>query len=295
MNFQTFVDNMVSLLQDKMGDAYEIQVIKVTKNNDVELTGVALTRQGDSIFPTIYLENLYTDYREGESLEVLADKIINCHEEQSMALDLEMDFFRDYDRVKDRIFYKLVSFEKNKKYLEDAPYLRWHDLAITFYYAVEEDVVRGASITIRREHMLMWKQDVETLYETAKRNTERDMPEMLISMRDLVLDMMGKGIQGEEKPQMYVLTNHRKRFGAAALLYSEEIKKLAERLSCDLLILPSSVHEVLLIPDDQSQDYAFYRQMVSDVNKTQVEPEEVLSDRLYRYCRNNSEIEEIIS
>ncbi|MDE7232486.1 MAG: hypothetical protein K2N37_05385, partial [Lachnospiraceae bacterium] len=56
MGFQTFVDNIVDLLQERMGDAYEIKVIRVTKNNDVELTGIAITRQEDSIFPTIYLE-----------------------------------------------------------------------------------------------------------------------------------------------------------------------------------------------------------------------------------------------
>lgn len=79
------------------------------------------------------------------------------------------------------------------------------------------------------------------------------------------------------------------------MLYSEKLGRLAERFGCDLLILPSSIHEVLLIPDDHVKDYDFYRQMVEEVNRTQVEPEEVLSYRLYRYCRKNEEIEEIIS
>ena len=167
MGFQKFVDNIVDLLQERMGDSYEIRVLHVTKNNDVEQTGIAITRQEDSIFPTIYLESLYQEYREGERLGVLVQRIINCHEEQSMALDLDMDFFRDYSRVKDRIFYKLVSFEKNKRFLRDAPHLRWHDLAIVFYYALEEDMVEGGSITIKRPHMLMWKQNAESLYRTA--------------------------------------------------------------------------------------------------------------------------------
>lgn len=93
MGFQKFVDNIVDLLQERMGDSYEIRVLHVTKNNDVEQTGIAITRQEDSIFPTIYLESLYQEYREGERLGVLVQRIINCHEEQSMALDLDMDFF----------------------------------------------------------------------------------------------------------------------------------------------------------------------------------------------------------
>jgi len=295
MNFETFVESIVETLQERMGDVYEIRVIQVTKNNGVELTGVAMIRQEDSVFPTIYLEGLYEELLRGETIDSLADRIINCHEEQSMALDLDMDFFHDYNSVRNRIFYKLVSFAENKKFLADAPHLRWNDLAIVFYYGLEEDVLAGASITINRQHMLMWKQDAESLYRTAVRNTKREMPELLVSIRELVEDVTGITVQGEDDLPMYVLTNREKRFGASAMLYSGQMQELAEQFGCDLLILPSSVHEVLLLPDDHCQEYSFYRQMVSEVNKTQVEPEEVLSYGLYRYSRTNAEIEEIIS
>lgn len=93
----------------------------MTKNNGVELTGVAIIRQENSVFPTIYLEGLYEEYLRGESIDDLAGRIINCHEEQSMALDLDMDFFHDYGSVKNRIFYKLVSFAENKKFWRMRP------------------------------------------------------------------------------------------------------------------------------------------------------------------------------
>lgn len=295
MNFDTFVENIVDALQERMGDRYEIRVIHVTKNNGVELTGVAIIRQEDSVFPTIYLEGLYEEHLRGEGIDSLAGRIINCHEEQSMALNLDMDFFHDYNSVKSRIFYKLVSFAENKKFLEDAPHIRWHDLAIVFYYALEDEVMEGASITINRQHMMMWKQNAESLYRIAGRNTRRDMPELLVSIRELVEDVTGISVQGEDDLPMYVLTNKDKRFGASAMLYSKQMEELAESFGCDLLILPSSVHEVLLLPDDHCQEYTFYRQMVSEVNRTQVEPEEVLSFGLYRYSRANAEIEEIIS
>lgn len=294
MGFQTFVDAIVEELQERMGDDYEIKVIRVTKNNDVELTGIAMARQKDGVFPTIYLESLYEEYKEGETIAALAGRIIRCHEESSMALELNMDFFHDYDKVKNRIFYKLVSFEKNKKFLADAPHLRWHDLAIVFYYAMEEAVLERATITIKREHMLMWKQNAESLYRTAKRNMKRGMPELLVPMRELVMDLTGICMREEEALPMYVLTNQNKRYGASAMLYSEQMGKLAQRLGSDLLILPSSVHEVLLLPDVGDREYDAYRRMVGEVNRTQVEPEEVLSYGLYRYNRENSEIEEIV-
>ena len=243
MGFQTFVNDIVKELQERMGDGYEIKVLRVTKNNDVELTGVAMVRQKDGVFPTIYLESLYEEYKKGAAIAALADRIIRCHEERSMALELNMDFFHDYDRVRNRIFYKLVSFENNKKFLADAPHLRWHDLAIVFYYALEEKVLPEASISIRKEHMLMWKQNAESLYRTAKRNMKRGMPELLVPMRDLVMDLTGIRIREEEALPMYVLTNQNRRYGASAMLYSKKMGELAGRFGCDLLILPSSVHE----------------------------------------------------
>lgn len=295
MNFETFVEHIVEALQEKMGDAYEIRVIRVTKNNGVELTGIAIIRREDSVFPTIYLEGLYEEYRRGEEIDSLAGRIVNCYEEQSMALDLDMEFFQDFGSVKKRIYYKLVNFAENKKFLEDAPHLCWHDLAIVFYYALEDAVLEGASITINRQHMMMWKQNAESLFRTAERNTRRDMPELLVSIRELVEDMTGITVQGGDDLPMYVLTNKDKRFGASVMLYSEQMRKLAEKFGGDLLILPSSVHEVLLLPDDHCQEYAFYKRMVSEVNRTQVEPEEILSYGLYRYNWTSAEIEEIIS
>jgi len=102
------------------------------------------------------------------------------------------------------------------------------------------------------------------------------------------------GIEVDETiPPLYVLSNKEKMFGASAMLYSEQIKGLADRLESDLLILPSSTNEVLLLPEQRDQGYDFYRQMVKEVNTTQVDPEEILSFNLYRYDRQKEEIEEV--
>lgn len=72
-----------------------------------------------------------------------------------------------------------------------------------------------------------------------------------------------------------------------------KIKGLADKLHTDLLILQSSVHETLLLPDDHVWKCGFYREMVREVNTTQVDPEEILSFNLYRYNREKDEIEEV--
>lgn len=295
MDFNVFVENIVDLLQKRMGKDFEIRVMKVTKNNDVQLTGLILMRESDNISPTIYLEGLYAEYQNGADLGELAEKIVVFYEKQMPDTELNMDFFLDFEQVKDRIYYKLVSLEKNRRLLEKLPYYRWHDLAIIFYYAMEEEKVGKASITIHYHHLEMWEQSVDTLYRVAQKNMRKGMPELLVSMKDLLAEMAGLQLGEGMNIPMYVLTNQEKVYGAAALLYSEKMKELADMWRCDLLILPSSIHEVLLLPDDGKNEYSFYRQMVEDVNTTQVEPEEVLSYSLYRYRRETEQIEEIFS
>ncbi|MCM1123217.1 MAG: DUF5688 family protein [Eubacterium sp.] len=292
MEFNVFVENVVEILKEKMGEDYEIKITKVTKNNDIQLTGVIMMREMDKVSPTIYLEEPYRQYCEGTDIQEIADRIVALYEAQMKDINFDMSFFSEFEYVKDRIFHKVVNHGQNRKLLEDVPYLMWCDLAVVFYYSVEETKFGRASVLIHNNHLDMWKQTTDTLYQTAQYNMEREMPELLVPMQDLINEMTG--IRLEEKDvRMYVLTNKEKMYGASAMLYSAEMSKLADRLDADLLILPSSVHEVLLLPDEKDQNYDFYRQMVAEVNTTQVEPEEILSYNLYRYNRKKAEIEEI--
>ncbi len=152
-----------------------------------------------------------------------------------------------------------------------------------------------ASIAVRNDHIRQWRQTAETLFAAAQENMAEKMPELLVPMQKLLEEMTGLDTQDEYSVPMYVLTNQEKTFGASALLYSKKIKYLAKIWQKDLLILPSSVHEVLILPDDGERDYDFYRQMVKEVNTTQVDPEEILSESLYRFNRKKEEIEEIFS
>ncbi len=292
MDFNVFVENIVEILQEKM-EGYEVKITKVMKNNNIRLTGVIMMRKTDKVSPTIYLEEPYRQYCEGTDIQEIADRIVALYEAQMKDINFDMSFFTEFNSVKNRIFHKLINYDQNKELLENVPHLMWCDLAIVFYYAVEEAKFGRASVLIHSNHLDMWEQTTDTLYQTAQYNMKRDMPELLVPMQDLINEMTG--IRLEEKAvRMYVLTNKEKMYGASAMLYSVEISKLANRLDTDLLILPSSVHEVLLLPDEDEHNYDFYRRMVEEVNTTQVEPEEILSYNLYRYNRKKAEIEEII-
>ena len=93
--------------------------------------------------------------------------------------------------------------------------------------------------------------------------------------------------------KMYVLGNRMKLFGAAVLLYDGLLEKIADQIKKNFFILPSSIHEVILIPDDEDQEAEELWKMVCEINATQVEPEEVLTDSVYYFSRKNKKIEKL--
>lgn len=292
MNFNEFTDEIVALLKEKMGNTCTVTMTEVLKNNNVRLTGIVITEEANSIAPTVYLETPYKRYQEGISLEVIAEEIRDEYEKHAHNLQLDIDFFMDFSQVEGGIFHKIINYEQNRELLKDVPYIKWHDLAVVFYYAMEEASFGKATILLHNSHLAMWGQSADGIYRIAQQNMKQKMPELLVPLRELMEEMAGIEVD-ETIPPLYVLSNKEKMFGASAMLYSEKIKGLADRLESDLLILPSSTHEVLLLPEQRDQGYDFYRQMVKEVNTTQVDPEEILSFNLYRYDRQKEEIEEV--
>ena len=293
MNFKEFTEKIVLLVRERLGDTYKVTLTKVLKNNDIRLTGIVIMKQSDSMSPTIYLEESYQRYQDGVSIQKIVEGIMVLYKAHARNLKLDMDFFRDFSLVENRICHKIINYEKNQELLQDIPWFRWHDLAVTFYYAMEEAAFGRASVMIHNNHLDMWGQSAEEIYRIARRNMRFRMPDVLLPMNKVLEEMLGTKVNKREM-SLYVLTNRDKLFGASAMLYSEKMKLLAENLHTDLLILPSSVHEVLLLPDDHKQEYDHYRKMVQEVNTTQVDPEEILSFGLYRYDREKAEIQEIL-
>ena len=242
--------------------------------------------------PIVYLEEFFQQYQNGDPIGKIAEEIRTMYERNASTMDLDSGFFKYFALVEDKIFYKLINYEKNQELLKDVPHFRWHDLAVVFYYQIEGRAFGMASITIHDSHLGMWGLTAEEVYRTARRNMEQKKPGILEPIQK-ALRNMGVPEVDERLGPLYVLTNRERMFGASAMLYSWKIKELADRLQTNLLILPSSTHEVLLLPDEGEQNYTVYRQMVREVNRMQVDPEEILSFNLYLYNMKKQEIEKI--
>ena len=196
--------------------------------------------------------------------------------------------------MRSRIIFKLINTEKNRELLRDVPYIPFHDLSIVFQCLVSEERFGNASILIHNVHLQLWKVNARELYECALENTPLLQGYELADMNTVLEEMKALGgIDDEEiedmqqEVPMYVLSNKSRINGASCILYKDILKDFAMVVDKDLYVLPSSIHEVILLPSDGTQESEQLKEMVREINQSQVEKEEVLSDSVYYYRRSD--------
>lgn len=194
--------------------------------------------------------------------------------------------------------------KKNKERLKNIPHVKFLDLALTFYFNLEPEAAIGenASIQIENEHLKMWNIDMGKLYDLAMENTQQKLPPRCQNICDIIVDILKQeGIEPgtsvlddfrteAEALPMYVVSNRKNYFGASVICYPDVLKKMAQRLHSDLIILPSSVHEIILLPSDGKENVRELNDMIADINLHQVAEDEVLSDHLYYYDLERDEL-----
>ena len=314
MNYSQFIIKVKEDLQERLGAEVTVETISVPKNNGIMMQGIAIRRPDEKVVPTIYMERFYVDYLEGRDMEDILEDFLEIYEEQGEIETPDVDFYKDYERVKTRLALKLVNREKNKKMLEEMPHRDFLDMAVIFYCLVDSPLAGTAAILIKESHMKNWGISAEDLYEDALTNAERMLPGTIRTMEELLSRMVLEDeipvwewreekqegfpkLEGVavESPSasgipLLVLTNNRRYLGAACILYRGILEKFAKKLGENLFILPSSVHEVILLPETKVNSSKNLLRMVIEVNRTQLAPEEVLSDTVYYYDRESGEI-----
>lgn len=314
MNYSQFMMKMEEGLRERLEAAVEIEMVSIPKNNGVVMQGIALKRPGEKIVPTIYTEGFYVDYLEGRDMEDILEDFLEIYEKQGTAETPDVEFYSDYGKVRKRLSLKLVNREKNRAMLAEMPHKDFLDMAVIFYCLVDSPFAGTAAILVKDAHMKSWGVTAEELYEDALTNAEKMMPGTIRSMEELLSRMVleenipvweWKKEEQEDFPRLegaeaesrgfgeiplLVLTNSRRYLGAACMLYRGLLAGFAEKLGKNLYILPSSVHEVILLPEDKVNSSENLLRMVTEVNRTQLAPEEVLSDAVYYYDRKSGEI-----
>lgn len=293
MNYETFKSSAVTSIQNYFGENTSVSLHPIIKNNNIQLDGLLIQDPSRNISPTIYLNHYYEDYLSGKPLSSVFDDIILAYQNNIPKENIDFSFFMDYDKVKYQIIYKLINYKKNQNLLNDVPHFRFLDLAIVFCCYLPSMPNGNATILIHNHHLGIWKITADTLYELAIKNTPILLPHEIAGMEDTLKKLCpefcflpSKATITTALPSMYVLSNTEKLYGASALLYPDVVSYFADSIHHDLYILPSSIHEVLLLPkENDSDDISNLNLIIQDVNATQVPKEEILSDHVYIFER----------
>ena len=287
MEYQTFKEELCRILQKRTEGKKKVILQQVEKNNGVVLDAVVLQGEREQVLPTIYLEELYEIYEQGVTLEQIAGHILCEEEKRKDEVEFSLEEFEDYTRARTSVFYKLVNYQMNERMLKRVPYIRYLDLAVVFYYRVEQEHFPGGSVLLNNKNLVSWGVTKRQLKKDAAFNTSRKLPYRFMGMETLIAELSGEtemeNLQKEEL--MYVLTNEEKFYGAAVLLYPHVLAHIGTLLKRNFFVLPSSVHECILVPDQGHYTRFELMKMVREVNQNQVEEEEILSYQVYYYDR----------
>lgn len=296
MNYQQFVSAVEKNLNQKMEGGVKASCYTAVKNNGTERTGVIIEAPGINISPTIYLEDYYDQYRKGRTIDETVDLLMQFY--RTIRRDEPWDCSRllDFEGVKDRIVFKLVNTEKNRAFLREAPHRPFLDLSIVFYVLLEVNSEGTAAMPVKDVHVERWGVKEEMLWEAGVANGMRLLPAEFITMRYALRECMfqketdstGQNLLSDpeqDRDQMYVLSNQIRNYGAASIVYPHILEMIGSILRDDFYVLPSSVHEVVIVPASAGIRCSEMDAMVREINQTQVAAEEVLSDRAYFYDR----------
>ena len=274
----------------RLSHSYEIVLKKVVKNNDVCRYGIsAFPKEGNNgkkVSRIVYLEDFYQEYEDEQeyNLEGIVSEICSILTDFTSPGFNETDY-TDIDKVKDKIIFELVNYEKNEKRLLDRPYIKIMDLAVIFAF-VATDLGRDFGVVhITNEIAKQFGLTRDEIWEFAKVNTPKLLKADIMPMSSFVYD------EKADNEEMYIICNRKKTSGAGVILYDRILEELSSELESDLYILPSSVHETIVIRADKNKDVYALQEMVKNINNTVVSAEDILSDKVYCYYRNSKKLE----
>ena len=267
MNYTEFMNAMLCEIRGQVDAQVRTELYTVTKNNGTRRTGILFKQEDSNLAPTIYLEEFYQKYLKGQQVPDLADSICSIYQEIRVKKTCDCQNLFDFNHVKEHIVYTLIRRDANEELLKQIPYEPFLDLAVVYYIQIDNTRFGSATIQIRNEHLRYWRVEKEEIRRLAEKNTPRIYP---VQIRQIVRFM-------------YVATNEQCSLGAAVMRYPDFREKVRGMIRGDFYILPSSIHEVILVPESFGLEPERMQEMVKEINQTGVAPEEVLSDSVYYF------------
>lgn len=287
---EEIIREMKGLVSERTGA--EVTVHNVTKNNGTELVGISIKETGKRIAPIVYIDNIIAGIEYGDiTMQDAVENIERMYKENKYIIPGVCDSFQlDKEFILQRVECRLVNRELNEKILDNVPHKDFLDLAVTYVVVVSRDVDGVASFQVKNEMLELYGINVEELEDAAIKNTY-DIGFTKMSMVEIMKGMPGYDMGMTEEDNLeYVLTNESGVNGANVMLYSQLFDEIVEEYNSDLYILPSSIHEVIVIPANEDRSLKKLKIIVKSLNNKVVSEQEILSRSVYKYSKENKEV-----
>lgn len=256
------------------------EMIEVEKANGVKMIGVT-KKDGSNIRPNVYIDKMYKDKLSIREAAEMVEKIY----EETPKIGMDVEIVKDWDQMKGRLKARLYNRKTNADIYRSAKEYGFEDFIIIPYIDVS-DIVPNGYIQITDKLLKNWEHKADTVIDIALDNVKNDAE--IIPMTKVLTEIMkANGFPQNEIDQMLyitdnkmnVITNKKRKCGAIGLITMR--KKLKEKFPDGYIVLPSSIHEVIVIPYEEDLSETYLTDMVESVNNECIEDIEVLGDRAY--------------
>lgn len=283
----------------------QCRVVETKKNNNVSRIGLAFHEEGESAGPVIYMEPYREAAADGRPMHEIMKEIMGIVSRSRDKTELigSLDY-GDYESIKEYLSVTLVNGRDNRQMLSQMPHRQMEDLALILElkFPMEEGI---GSVKVSHELAERWGMDADALFVQAEKNAVEKEPPCLQRLEETMLSLAfgsdaAENLFEQELPmpeevpsQLYVLSNVSKNKGAAVLSYPGVLEKTDKLIPQGFYILPSSIHEVLIVPKSPEMSPKELGEMVRAINRAEVAKEDRLSDRVYEYDRESGKIQQV--
>lgn len=296
-------NEVIRALEMKLGEEYRIFPKEQRKNNEVVMHGICIQKGDNSVVPVVYVDDFVVPYDMGKLTPGnIADMLLECCNPETIPLNIAGDL-TDFEKMKEMVRIRLVNYAANARDLENNPHRRFLDFAITYYLELETDMagLRGIG-KITNELIERWGVSEDELYrlgmEKLLAKDTCQVTELLSYLKqvaqeeenELEEDVISELQKDQSRPQMYIATNRKCSYGANCLLNTTLLKGMAEDTGCSLMIYPSSVYEIIILPRKNGSEDSLDTGDIKTINDCSVPQNEWLSNSIYLYDSMKKEV-----
>lgn len=283
----------------------EISETEVVKANDCRLYGVSVRFEDMMAGANVYMDDLFEEYQKGADFDEQIEEFVRRCE---YALDVPPPLLAqsedmEFEEVKSRLTLKLLDVRNNLSYMNGKPYIDvGNGLALIAVINCERSITSEWAISVTNDLLDIMDVDKETLLTEAMKNTQELEPAELVSLTEFFMRTVQMGERStnlleEEMPDeiresngAYCLSNRSKCQGAAALFYPGVMDRISEVISSGYYVIPSSIHELIIVPDNSRVKAEDLACLLDEGNRSVVEREDILSYNIFHYDRDKSQL-----